>query len=177
MSEQEFTELVAGTKSIVLAAIRRYLNPALVHAIDDVAQETYIRVFRYIQKHGVDAIRADRKKAWIYTIARNESQRLNEGMNRDLRKTQLIATEHHDLLAPSTESLYEIQESLDTDRIDLHLPDDDAAAGELRMILNLRAQGYRIREIASRLKIPEGTIKSRMARLRQRHAAQHETNT
>lgn len=164
MNEKEFTEFVAGTKKIVLAAIRRYLNPALSHAVDDVAQETYLRVFRFIEKRGQDAIQQEKINAWVYTIARNESQRMNESMNRENKRLQLVQNlQPTHATTTAGDSARHTLPGLD------EITDFETDDRSLREILQLRAQGYRIREIASMLKIPEGTIKSRLARFKKRH--------
>lgn len=171
MTEAEFSEFVASTKAVVLAAIRRNLNPVLSHAIDDVAQESYLRAYRFLQKNGRNALRADQTKSWIYTIARNESRRMNQRHGREDRNLRLAA----DRLPPpgsaspaddtpgdaarSTIDALETFESIES------IAGDDR---QLRAILEMKAQAYRVREIAVSLNIPEGTIKSRLARLRQR---------
>ncbi len=45
MKQREIQTIVEETKGVVLNAVRRYLSRDLMHAIDDVVQETYIRVY------------------------------------------------------------------------------------------------------------------------------------
>ncbi len=174
MTEAEFSEFVASTKAVVLAAIRRNLNPALSHAIDDVAQESYLRAYRFLQKNGRDALRADQTKSWIYTIARNESRRMNQRHGREDRNLRLAAdrlpppgsaSPADDTPGDAARSTIDALETFETFETIESIAGDDR---QLRAILEMKAQAYRVREIAVSLNIPEGTIKSRLARLRQR---------
>jgi RNA polymerase sigma-70 factor (ECF subfamily) len=164
VTETEFTEFVAGTKRIVLAAIRRYLNPALSHAIDDVAQETYLRAYRFIQNRGPDGLRPEQAKSWLYTIARNESQRMNETQIREDRKLKLVSE-----TPPTNAGPIDRADPVSSEATaDQELERIAGGDPELLAILRLRARNYRVREIAAKLNIAEGTIKSRLARLRKR---------
>ena len=42
MNEKEFSAIVAETKAVVLSAIEKNLAERFYHAVDDVAQETYL---------------------------------------------------------------------------------------------------------------------------------------
>ena len=76
MNEKTFAEIIEETKGVVLTAIGKFLHHDLVYAIDDVAQETYLRAYKGLAS---GKFKGDSKiSTWLYTIARNESFRMND---------------------------------------------------------------------------------------------------
>ncbi len=156
MTENEFILIVAQTKKVVLAAIARNLYPRFAHAIDDVAQETYMRAYKHLTG---DKFRAESEiSTWIYTIARNESLRMNKKMLReeqkmDKQKQQTREGPVNDL--PWWEMDYD--KDLLYRMIDL-LPEN------FQKVLRLVAQGYSVQDISKELAIAQGTVKSRTSR-------------
>ncbi|MBN2723732.1 MAG: sigma-70 family RNA polymerase sigma factor [Deltaproteobacteria bacterium] len=147
-TESEFEEIVHSTKNIVLSAISRNLHPSLYRCIDDVVQETYLRAYKSLVK---GKFRGDSTlETWIYTIARNESLRMNSKNRRiylpDFEMEAGVAFEY---------------ESIGLEKAMDKIPD------KYREVLLLRMEGFSEEEISSRLEISTGTVKSRAFRGRE----------
>ena len=101
---QEFTALIAETKHIVLAAVRDNLYTRYSFAIDDIVQETYLRAYRGLTKN---QFRAEAKfSTWLYTIARNETYRMNQKLRRqELGLLDLVAALQQYAYNPDQHSL------------------------------------------------------------------------
>lgn len=153
MNEKEFVQFVEETKGVVLAAVRRYLSPELAHSIDDVAQETYLRIYRYIARA---AFHDDvSRNNWIYTIAKNESLRMVDRSNReDVKIRQFIASMGAD--EPLSEAL--------TDEIVMIREVISSLPEKYRVVFELLVMGFSERQIAEKLSMKRGTIKSRIHR-------------
>jgi RNA polymerase sigma-70 factor, ECF subfamily len=151
MSDAEFTALVASTRGIVLAAIAKHLSPDFAHAIDDIAQETYLRAYRSLRR---GTFRGEaRIESWLHVIARNETLRMQERLIRERYKAERAAQEFLTGRAlRSPRSLREVKGKL------RELPD------EQRQVMELFITGASILAMASSLGIPAGTVKSRMSR-------------
>ncbi len=156
MNEAELAVFIEETKSIVLSSIRRYLPPSLHHSIDDVVQETYLRVYRTLP--GMKFSDESARKNWLYTIAKNESLRIKSKSYKEDEKTgKLIKSIPErsvlpDFLAEDIEFLKEV--------ISL-LPE------KYRAVFELVALGFSEKEVAMKLSIKAGTVKSRMHRGRE----------
>ncbi|HEY1405165.1 MAG TPA: hypothetical protein VF857_01020, partial [Spirochaetota bacterium] len=67
MDDKEFAIIVRKTKKVVLSSIGRHLPARFSHAIDDIAQESYIRAYRSLVK---GAFRNESSlETWLYAIA------------------------------------------------------------------------------------------------------------
>ncbi len=152
MTEKEFQQIVSSTKQAVLGAIHRYLSYDLADLVDDVAQETYVRIYRYLQTHGFDEKRVQSFNSFAYVIARNESIRMN-------KKNHRITTDLSADLPDS--SAMEKTRLRDTLASALEILEND-----LRSVVGLKSEGYSTEEIARLLGLPAGTVKSRMHRAR-----------
>jgi RNA polymerase sigma-70 factor (ECF subfamily) len=152
MTELEFAAIVGTTKKTVLSSVRKHLAARFFHAIDDVVQETYLRGYRHLA--GGKFRNESSLETWLYTIARNESLRMNTRLAREEAKAEKEADRWM---------------SLEKERTS---PDDVISlAGMLerlpekyREVVALKSQGYSEQEIAGRLKINTGTVKSRFSR-------------
>jgi RNA polymerase sigma-70 factor, ECF subfamily len=152
MTELEFAAIVGQTKKTVLSAVRKHLAARFFHAIDDVVQETYLRGYRHLA--GGRFRNESSLETWLYAIARNESLRMNERLAREEVKAEKEAARWM---------------SLERDR---NAPDDAIALdgmlarlpAKYREVVELKSQGYSEQEIAGRLKINTGTVKSRFSR-------------
>jgi RNA polymerase sigma factor (sigma-70 family) len=156
MTDKEFTEVIDKTKKVVLAAVARNLYHDFHHAIDDVVQETYIRAYKALTKNSFD----DRASitSWLYTIARNESLR----MNSRLYRTSVEPIDNYEWMAgesdPQMIELFEISE--------LH-EKISSLPGKYREVMELVSAGLSEREISEKLSIKAGTVKSRSSRGRE----------
>lgn len=156
MTGKDFTEIINSSKGIVLSAISRHLSEKYYMVIDDVVQETYFRAYKSISKNG---FRGDSSlNTWLYTIAKNESLRMNEKLNREEKKFSRsveqylpemeIRNDEHD----NTDNIEELYANIS------RLPD------AYMNVMKLVAEGYSEKEIALKLGIKQGTVKSRSSR-------------
>lgn len=152
MNEREFAEIVKRTKRTVLSAIEKNMSPQFYHAIDDVAQETYIRAYNGLVKN---SFRGDSAiETWLYTIARNESLRMNQKLTREEEKARKISE--------STKLIqFQKPDSGDSDYLLGHLT---LLPEKYRSVLTLSSQGFNINDISKKLGIRPGTVKSRASR-------------
>lgn len=154
MNEQEFAEIIKKTKGAVFAAIQRHLPPYWHHAIDDIAQETYIRAFRNLQKNARGEPAS--YEAWLYVIARNETHRAVKRLQRDERIMEMMrrfapVSGHDD------RKEFEWFDGMIESMIE-KLP------ATYREVMALVASGHSEMEISKRLSISRGTVKSRTSR-------------
>jgi len=153
MNEKEFSAIVTQSKGIVLSAIEKNLAERFYHAIDDVAQETYLRAYKNLIKNkfrGDSAI-----ETWLYRIAVNESLRMNQKLKReeDKQKKSISAFEiKPENEANMAEEIAELKNAIPD------LPE------KYRDVLSLVFEGRSNKEIALKLKIMPGTVKSRTFR-------------
>jgi RNA polymerase sigma-70 factor (ECF subfamily) len=160
MIEREFGEIVRETKGVVLSAVEKHLAPRFYEAIDDVVQETYLRAYRALVK---DAFRHDAKvSTWLYTIARNESRRMSERLSREEEKRARVRA-----AADHREAEDFTRRILDEDEIGRMKESIRALPEKFRTVLDLAASGHSESEIAERLSIRPGTVKSRLSRGRE----------
>jgi len=153
----EFAQIIEETRRPVLAAIRRYLDSRFAYAIDDVAQEVYLRAYRALKKNRLED---DTKlRSYLYTIAKNESLRMNQRCRREETKAEkFLAAKREKLryseaMPPETfDERDALVEALAT------LPEHYAKVVELTLL------GFTAREIVDKLDIKPGTVKSRLSR-------------
>lgn len=161
MDEKKFAEIVRDTKAAVLSSVRSHLAARFYHAIDDVVQETYIRAYRSLAKN----IPGENPyiKTWLYTIAKNESLRMNDKLkreemkfNRSVNKLDAEMKNHNPGIAADTEcGMIDLRKTIK------ELPE------KYRSVIELVAAGYSEKEIAEELNIKTGTVKSRASRGRE----------
>ena len=154
MKEKDFEILFRETKGVVLSAVRRYLPCDFHYAIDDVVQETYIRVINSIESISFESEK--QKKNFVYTVAKNESLRMAKKMGREIvkiRELQSVFTEEYDdILTGESDDSQILREAI-SKMPDIH-----------RDIFLLMINGRSEEEISKKLSINKGTIKSRIHR-------------
>lgn len=155
MTETEFAHIVHETKGVVLSSIEKHLAARHFHAIDDVVQETYLRAYNSLTRN---KFRGDSTiTSWLYTIARNESFRMNDKLAREEEKFQKAMNE-----------MIEKNRTNDQDNNDMEIEELIESITRLpekyRSVLKLISQGYSEKEIARHLSIKKGTVKSRASR-------------
>ena len=157
MDDKEFAEIIASTKGAVLSSIEKHLAARFYHAIDDVAQETYLRAFNSLVKN---KFRGDSSvSTWLYTIARNESLRMNNKLEREEKKFEKAAGEFE---------LIEKRSNTESDpAIDALREKIGLLPPKYRDVMELTSQGFTNKQISERLSIKTGTVKSRTSRARE----------
>jgi RNA polymerase sigma-70 factor (ECF subfamily) len=157
MTEREFAEIIDSTKGTVLSAIHTHLADRFYNAIDDVAQETYIRAYRSLIKNKFKE--ESLISTWLYTIAKNESLRMNKKLSREEMKFQKSVEKM------KADAEYESSEN----NLDIELL--RKAIGNLpekyRSVIELVSRGLTEKQISEKLEIKRGTVKSRASRGRE----------
>lgn len=150
MNEREFADIVGRTKKVVLSAIEKNLASRFYHSIDDVVQETYIRAYGSLTKgkfRGESSL-----GTWLYSIARNESLRMNEKLMREERKKKKLIEAGNYSEDKADENLAILQDNI------TRLPEKYGS------VLSLVSLGYSLNQISEKLGINLGTVKSRISR-------------
>ncbi len=156
MTEKDFAEIINTSKSIVLSAISSHLSENYYMVIDDVVQETYLRAYKSISRN---SFRGDSSiNTWLYTIAKNESLRMNEKLNREEKKFSRSLEQY----VPEINEKNEEREDID----ELYVNIMKLPPGYMN-VMKLVAEGYSEKEIALKLGIKQGTVKSRASRGRE----------
>jgi len=161
--EAAFQEIVHQYKDSVYAFLRRFLNDR--DLVEDVFQETFLQL--YVSRDTFDQSKPLRP--WLFTIAANKAKDA-------LRRNQRIDSTNLGSMFDSDEhSLDDVLNTLDHDG---HMPYDDlireeTAAAVKRVIARMPAKlrevlilayfhKFSYVEIAGMLRIPVGTVKSRL---------------
>jgi len=152
-----FKEIVMRYKNNVATFIYRSMGDRVKS--EDLAQETFVRVFKHIKNYRSSA----KFSTWIFTIARNlvkdefkyksrhPVSEMDEGANEDIS----VQTSGPAKVSENFELKDKIQITLKS------MPSED------REILVLREiEGLKYEEIAEILSLPVGTVKSRISRVR-----------
>ena len=119
-------------------------------AAEDAAQETFIRVYRFIGKFKGDA----KFTTWLLSVARNCAHDELRKLARRKRLSQAIDSQPEHAAWDQTLGI-EVREALDELPLELREP---------MVLIDVFGLGYG--EVARMLRCPEGTIKSRVHRAR-----------
>lgn len=153
MTGLDLTAVIEQTKRTVLGAIRKHLPAELHGSVEDVAQETYLRY--YLAYRWKEPLDGDSLHKWLYTAARNEARKAARTQRRAgfslLRFWQ----------TKTAEAEPEEETETQTDRLVAGLPE------KYREPTVLRLSGLDQAQIARRLRIAPGTVKSRLSRARE----------
>ena len=155
VSEEHFAQIVNETKGIVLSAVKTHLFEHYAHAVDDVVQETYLRAYKSLVKDKFQ--NKSKLSTWLYVIARNETLRMNSKLKNEERKRDGFT------LFLKTIPAQEIEEN---DKYDLNeiMKKIGLLPMKYRTIIMMHYEGVKEAEIAEKLLIPPGTVKSRLHR-------------
>lgn len=149
MTDSDFADIVNNTKGIVLSAIGKHLAFQFHHAIDDVVQETYLRAYRSLIKNKYKD--ESKMHSWLYTIAKNESIRMNEKLDREQKKFKKLLESIDD----------EPNEPVDLDFLYNSI---EKLPPLYKDVMELLSIGFSEKEISKKLQIKKGTVKSRISR-------------
>ncbi|MCZ8343364.1 MAG: RNA polymerase sigma factor [Leptospira sp.] len=158
MNEFDFNLVVKENKLLVLKTVGETLIDRFEDSIEDVVQEVFFRVYKALQKNQFDG--RSKISTWIYTIAKNEANRLNQKRLREEEKAKrylessLFQSEVPDITLESEKSEW-IQSILKK------VPD------KYKYPLALYLKGHSMEEIANELEMKEGTVKSKLFRAKE----------
>ncbi len=159
MTEREFAEIIRDTKGVVLSAIGNTLAGRFYYVIDDVVQETYIRAYRGLVNNSFRGEAA--LSSWLYRIARNESLRMMKKLVREEEKSMKVAGEMaHDYEMPAGDAA----DDRDVEKLETMKRSIGRLPAKYQDVFELLLQGYPEKEIARKLSIRGGTVKSRISR-------------
>ena len=167
--EPAFAELVRRFKSRLVSTAYRVVGD--YDKAEDVVQETFLRVHRNAHRYKNIA----KFSTWIYTIALNVAR--NELRNTKRKRLVSLNSFGSSGDSDSERTTYDIPDEsarpdLDVQNSELREIFEEAIAKlpvRYRTVFVLRdVQGLSYEEIATILKVPKGTVKSRMNRARQR---------
>ncbi|EOQ94889.1 sigma-70, region 4 [Leptospira wolbachii serovar Codice str. CDC] len=158
MPEFDFETVVKETKYLVLKTVGDTLIDRFDDATEDVVQEVYFRAFKSLEKGGFDG--RSKISTWIYTIARNESLRMNEKRLKEEEKAKRYLVKNKVQLSGAHDvTTWEKEEWIES--ILNRIPE------VYRQTLRLYLAGNTMEEIAKELEIRQGTVKSRLFRTKE----------
>jgi RNA polymerase sigma-70 factor (ECF subfamily) len=147
-----FEALLRQHKDSVLNVARRMVGDR--DAAEDIAQETFVKAFRHLQRFRGDSTFA----TWLYRITVNEARQYLRGQQRQIARWE----RQRDLAAAGPAEASEEEQAPLTELLQA-LSADQREALALFYLNELS-----IEEIASTLGAPVGTIKARLSRGRER---------
>jgi RNA polymerase sigma-70 factor, ECF subfamily len=162
--ERAFTELVRRFQGRVINLVSRVLNDREVS--DDLAQEVFVRVYVHRRNYR----RGSKFSTWLFTIAANLAK--NEIRRRVRRRNWFSLDALQEMVGDSAIQLSDPKEGQDVElqREQLKQAVGRAIAAvpeKYRVALVLRdLEGFAYEEIGDMLKIPGGTVRSRINRAR-----------
>jgi len=163
-NERAFTELVNRYKARVVNLVSRLLNDR--EASDDISQEVFVRVFLHRKNYR----RGAKFSTWLFTIAANLAK--NEIRRRKRRRNWTSLDEMQETLRDSSLQLMDPRANREGDVEVRQLQGIVGAAiatlpERYRVALALRdIEGLAYEDIAQVLRIPGGTVRSRINRAR-----------
>ena len=163
-NERAFTELVNRYKTRVVNLVSRLLNDR--EASDDISQEVFVRVFLHRKNYR----RGAKFSTWLFTIAANLAK--NEIRRRKRRRNWTSLDEMQETLRDSSLQLMDPRANREGDVEVRQLQGVVGAAiatlpERYRLALVLRdIEGLAYEDIAQVLRIPGGTVRSRINRAR-----------
>jgi RNA polymerase sigma-70 factor (ECF subfamily) len=163
-NERAFTELVGRYRSRVVNLVSRLLNDR--EASDDISQEVFVRVYLHRKNYR----RGAKFSTWLFTIAANLAK--NEIRRRKRRRNWTSLDELQEQLHDSSLQLMDPRGNREAEVDSAQIQGIVGAAittlpERYRLALVLRdVDGLAYEEIAQVLRIPGGTVRSRINRAR-----------
>jgi RNA polymerase sigma factor (sigma-70 family) len=151
MSTLEFNQLLVTNRSIMRGFAVHFTRN--VEDAEDLLQDTMLKALRY-KDYFQDGTNF---KGWLYTIMRNIF--LNNCKKQQLGRSIFHGAELNDSMQLSAQADNNILRSIH------HKDIQEAVSGlkdELRVPFQMAFEGYQYDEIASKMGVPTGTIKSRI---------------
>jgi len=147
--EELMTALYTEHYAVLLSFISRYVHDR--HKAEDLVQETLLRAWRHIDHLETDS--AGRTRSYLLTIARNV---VTNAWRAEQRRPHLVADEGAVESVPSADSVDQLVEGwLVAEALERLSPDHQA------VVRAMYYEGQSVADAADRLRIPQGTVKSR----------------
>jgi RNA polymerase sigma-70 factor, ECF subfamily len=147
--EELMTALYTEHYAVLLSFISRYVHDR--HRAEDLVQETLLRAWRHIDHLETDS--SGRTRSYLLTIARNV---VTNAWRAEQRRPRLVADESAVESVPSADSVDQLVEGwLVAEALERLSPDHQA------VVKAMYYEGQSVSDTAARLRIPEGTVKSR----------------
>ncbi len=122
---------------------------------NDLVQETFLKAMKYCKKFKTGT----NLKGWLYTIMRNS---FINNYRRNTKRNSFMDTQEEQYIIDSAKSFNTYNDGEITFmRKDLERA-IDTLADDLRITFELNAAGFKYHEIAEKLNIPIGTVKTRI---------------
>ena len=148
--EELMTALYTELYAVLLSFISRYVHDR--HRAEDLVQETLLRAWRHIDH--LDTNSSGRTRSYLLTIARNV---VTNAWRAEQRRPRLVADESAVESVPSADSVDQLVEGwLVAEALERLSPDHQA------VVKAMYYEGQSVSDTATRLRIPEGTVKSRV---------------
>lgn len=157
--ERAFAELYRRHSSPLFRFIYRFTGNS------ESAEEILHDIFIQLLSGKFDPSPESQLKAWLYAIARNRSLNHLRNASRRAAEDELSARASERELRDSPAGGDAESAVIERELAEKFVSLEARLPGELRETWSLRKQGMDYREIASRLSIPVGTVKSRFHRL------------
>ncbi len=148
VDEAVMTRLYHEHHDVVLAFIHRYVRDR--HRAEDLVQEVMMRTWRSLGSLDTSAVTV---RSFLFTIARNV---VTDAWRAEQRRPRLVSDDSAVASAPTTD---ELERVIDGWLVAEAL--DRLSAEHRAVVTELYYRGRSVRDVAERLMLPEGTVKSR----------------